>query len=114
MELTSVGPGGPIIITFDRPFLFAITENSSNSIVFIGKVAEPSVPVPFASSAVASFTGKMASGLRTKAPSSATQLKRPKAHSSNTVFSLIVKVTVNSAVPRLAQEMLAGFTQHAV
>jgi serine protease inhibitor len=41
-NVTSVGPsGGPIIIRFDRPFLFAITENSSNAVVFIGTVAEP-------------------------------------------------------------------------
>ncbi len=29
-------------IRFDRPFLFAITENSSKSILFMGKVSEPS------------------------------------------------------------------------
>jgi serpin B len=29
------------LIVFDRPFLFAITENSSNSILFIGTVSEP-------------------------------------------------------------------------
>ena len=40
-DLTSVGPSGPLVLRFDRPFLFAITENSSNSIVFIGKVSEP-------------------------------------------------------------------------
>ena len=39
-ETTSVG-GGPTVITFDRPFLFAITENSSKSIVFMGKVEAP-------------------------------------------------------------------------
>jgi serpin B len=33
---------GPMPLVFDRPFLFAITENSSRSIVFIGKVEEPS------------------------------------------------------------------------
>jgi serpin B len=38
-EITSIGP--PSEITFDRPFLFVITENSSKSILFIGKVAEP-------------------------------------------------------------------------
>jgi serpin B len=42
LETTSVGPGGgPIIVRFDRPFLFAITEKSSKSIVFIGKMMEP-------------------------------------------------------------------------
>lgn len=41
-ETTSVGPGGgPVIVRFDRPFLFAITEKSSQSIVFIGKMMEP-------------------------------------------------------------------------
>jgi serine protease inhibitor len=39
MELTSIEPLNEI--RFDRPFLFAITENSSKSIVFIGKVSEP-------------------------------------------------------------------------
>ena len=37
--ITSAGPLN--LIRLDRPFLFAITENSSRSIVFIGKVAEP-------------------------------------------------------------------------
>ena len=37
IDLTSAGPG----LTFNRPFLFAITENSSKSILFIGKVSEP-------------------------------------------------------------------------
>jgi serine protease inhibitor len=41
MELTSIGPGGPTILRCDRPFLFAITENTSKSIVFIGKMVEP-------------------------------------------------------------------------
>jgi serpin B len=39
MELTSIGPVREIRL--DRPFLFAITENSSNSILFTGKVSEP-------------------------------------------------------------------------
>ena len=39
MDLTSAGPGS--ILRFDRPFLFAITENSSKSILFMGKVSEP-------------------------------------------------------------------------
>jgi serpin B len=39
-ETTSIGPANGIRL--DRPFLFAITENSSKSIVFIGKVEEPS------------------------------------------------------------------------
>jgi len=39
-ETTSMGPV-PSVIRFNRPFLFAITENTSNSIVFVGKVTEP-------------------------------------------------------------------------
>jgi len=38
-ETTAVGP--PSFIRLDRPFLFAITENSSKSILFMGKVAKP-------------------------------------------------------------------------
>ena len=40
METTSAGPRN--YLRLDRPFLFAITENSSKSILFMGKVAEPS------------------------------------------------------------------------
>lgn len=39
-ETTSIGPANGIRL--DRPYMFAITENSSKSIVFIGKVSEPS------------------------------------------------------------------------
>jgi len=39
METTSIGPVSQIRL--DRPFLFAITEKSSKSILFMGKVAEP-------------------------------------------------------------------------
>jgi serpin B len=39
-ETTSAGPRN--YLRLDRPFLFAITENSSKSILFMGKVAEPS------------------------------------------------------------------------
>jgi len=38
-EMTSIGP--PSYIRLDRPFLFAIIENSSKSILFIGKVSRP-------------------------------------------------------------------------
>lgn len=38
-ETTSIGP--PSYIRLDRPFLFAITENSSRSILFMGKVSRP-------------------------------------------------------------------------
>lgn len=40
-ETTSVGPSGPVVIRFDRPFLFTITENSSNAIMFAGKLGAP-------------------------------------------------------------------------
>ena len=36
-DVTSIGA----MIRFDRPFMFAITENTSQSILFIGKVSEP-------------------------------------------------------------------------
>ncbi len=39
MSMTSAGPG--TLLRFDRPFLFAITENSSKSILFMGKVSQP-------------------------------------------------------------------------
>jgi len=39
METTSIQPLSELHL--DRPFLFAITENSSKSILFIGKVSEP-------------------------------------------------------------------------
>jgi len=39
MELTSIQPMSELRL--DRPFLFAITENSSRSILFMGKVSEP-------------------------------------------------------------------------
>lgn len=39
MDVTSAGPGS--ILRFDRPFLFAITENTSKAIIFAGKVSQP-------------------------------------------------------------------------
>jgi serpin B len=42
ISLTSMGP--PSVLRIDRPFLFAITENSSRSILFAGKVSEPRYP----------------------------------------------------------------------
>lgn len=39
MELTSIEPMSELRL--NRPFLFAIRENSSKSILFMGKVAEP-------------------------------------------------------------------------
>jgi serine protease inhibitor len=42
MELTSVQPGPtPIHIVADRPFLFVISENTSNTILFVGRITNP-------------------------------------------------------------------------
>jgi serpin B len=40
VEITSIGPSGFII---DRPFIFAIRERTSNALLFIGAVANPSL-----------------------------------------------------------------------
>jgi serpin B len=39
MELTSVGP----LMRVDRPFIFMIRENKSQTILFIGKIVEPTL-----------------------------------------------------------------------
>ncbi|MDQ6888049.1 MAG: hypothetical protein M3068_12245 [Gemmatimonadota bacterium] len=38
IQLTSVGQG-PVTMRVDRPFLFAIRERFSNTILFVGKIA---------------------------------------------------------------------------
>lgn len=43
MRELSASPGGPISVTFDRPFVFAIREVTTGTIVFVGKVVEPGV-----------------------------------------------------------------------
>lgn len=43
MELTSVGPTGPLTISLDRPFLYIIRESSTNAILFMGMTGNPSV-----------------------------------------------------------------------
>ncbi|MFZ5941566.1 MAG: serpin family protein [Bacteroidota bacterium] len=40
-ETTSVGGDETIVLEFNRPFFFAIRENSSSAIVFAGKVTQP-------------------------------------------------------------------------
>ncbi len=42
MSFTSVEPGGPVYFIAQKPFLFAIRENSTGSILFIGKLSKPS------------------------------------------------------------------------
>jgi serpin B len=41
METTSAGP--PRVVRFDRPFVFVIRERLSGTILFMGKVAVPTV-----------------------------------------------------------------------
>ncbi len=41
MSTTSVGPEQEIFVYVDRPFLFVIRDNVSNSILFMGKIMEP-------------------------------------------------------------------------
>jgi serpin B len=40
-ETSAGGSGSPYKIRFDRPFLFAIQENSTKTIMFMGKVVDP-------------------------------------------------------------------------
>ena len=39
--LTSAGPTAPVILNIDHPFIYIIRETTTNSILFIGKVADP-------------------------------------------------------------------------
>jgi serpin B len=41
VSVTSVGGGGPMVLRFNRPFVFAIREVTTNTIVFMGKLMEP-------------------------------------------------------------------------
>ncbi len=40
--VTSVGPGSSFVMRVDRPFIFAIREHHSGTILFIGKIVDPS------------------------------------------------------------------------
>ncbi len=42
VRATSVGDSGPILVRVDRPFLFAIRERQSGTLLFVGKIVEPS------------------------------------------------------------------------
>ena len=41
--LTSIGPDTPVLIDVNRPFIYFIRETTTNSILFMGKVADPLV-----------------------------------------------------------------------
>jgi len=41
MGVTSIDPSQPILIRFDRPFVFAIREVTTGTIMFVGKVMQP-------------------------------------------------------------------------
>lgn len=41
IELTSAGPGNKIVFNCDRPFGFIISEKTSNTILFMGKIISP-------------------------------------------------------------------------
>ncbi len=41
VELREYSGGGPVIFRVNRPFLYAIKENSTGAIVFIGRVGRP-------------------------------------------------------------------------
>jgi serpin B len=43
MALTSAPPQDPVILTLDRPFLFMVVDDLTGSILFMGRVADPSV-----------------------------------------------------------------------
>ena len=42
MNATSADPAGPVVVKFDRPFVFAIREVTTGTVVFAGKVVKPS------------------------------------------------------------------------
>jgi serine protease inhibitor len=41
VRATMVGPAGPAVVRLDRPFIYAIRENQSGTVLFIGKLAAP-------------------------------------------------------------------------
>jgi serpin B len=38
---TSMGPGSPLVIDINRPFLYILRETSTNTILFMGRVTDP-------------------------------------------------------------------------
>ena len=41
MGVTSIDPNQPVVVKFNRPFVFAIREVTTGTIVFVGKVENP-------------------------------------------------------------------------
>jgi serine protease inhibitor len=36
-----MGPGSPLVIDINRPFLYILRETSTNTILFMGRVTDP-------------------------------------------------------------------------